>query len=407
MATIFYGWWIVLGCFLIAFCLDGTLYSFTAFFEPIVDEFGWSYTKVSVAFSLRGLEMGIFSPFIGILVDRFGSRKLIFSGVFIMGSSLVLLSLSDSLVVFYGAFILLGIGASACTSTVLMTAVAQWFRKNVGKAMGIVACGFGVGGILIPIVVRLIDLYGWRTTLIILALGMWILGFPLSLLIRQRPEHYGYVPDGEVSIESIPNRGRDEGKDVDFQEALRDRNFWKIGFAEAIRMMITASVIVHVMPYLSSIGMSRSRAAFLATSIPLLSIVGRFGLGWLSDIFEKRYVLAMAYCLLGAGILAFSALHRGWLIVPFLFLFPPAFGGCVSLRGAIVREYFGRTSFGKLLGIILGMGALGGVIGPTAAGWTYDNVGSYLPVWLFFAGTAAIPVVSILRLKATIRISGE
>jgi MFS family permease len=99
------------------------------------------------------------------------------------------------------------------------------------------------------------------------------------------------------------------------------------------------------------------------------------------------------------GTLAFSSIHIKWLIFPFLLLFSPAFGGTISLRGAIVREYFGRVYFGRLLGIIIGMSAIGGVIGPSAAGWTFDNVGGYQPVWLSFAGTTVIAIVLLLRIK--------
>jgi sugar phosphate permease len=409
MASIFYGWWIVLACFLIAFYVGGgVFYGFTAFFEPIAKEFGWSYTQVSIAFSLRGLEMGILAPFIGFLVDRFGSRKLAFFGVLVIGFGLILLSLTNSLVIFYVAFVLLAVGTSGCASTVLMTAVAHWFRRNVGKAMGLVACGFGAGGILIPLIVRLIDLYEWRTTLIILGLGMWAVGIPLSFVIRHRPESYGYLPDGDIPGEpSSSHGGRDIEKEMNFKEALKSGNLWKIGVAEAIRATITMAVVTHVMPYLSSIGMSRASAAFVATSIPLLSIIGRFGFGWLSDIFDKRYVFAVAYCLFGMGTLAFSFLQLMWLIFPFLFLFSPALGGTVSVRGAIVTDYFGRSSFGKLLGIIMGMVAMGGVIGPSAAGWTFDTLGAYQPVWLSLAGTTVIAIVLILRLKTPRQMSQE
>jgi len=401
MAGIFYGWWTVFACFLIAFYVGGALfYGFTAFFGPIVEEFGWSYTQVSIAFSLRGLEMGILAPIMGFLVDRFGPRKLIFSGTFIAGFSLILLGLTNSLFLFYSAFILLALGASGCASTVLMTTIAHWFRRNVGKAMGIVVCGFGAGGILIPLIVWLIDLYQWRTTLIILGLGMWALGIPLSFVIRHRPEQYGYLPDGEISAEpNLSNKGHHREEGGNFREVLKSRNLWKIGVAEAIRQMITMAVITHVMPYLSSIGMSRASAAFVATSIPLFSIIGRFGFGWLGDIFDKRYVLVVLYCLFGMGTLAFAYIHIKWLIFPFLLLFSPAFGGTISLRGAIVREYFGRVYFGRLLGIIIGMSAIGGVIGPSAAGWTFDNVGGYQPVWLSFAGTTVIAIVLLLRIK--------
>ena len=109
----------------------------------------------------------------------------------------------------------------------------------------------------------------------------------------------------------IADHSAPEMEGCDFREALKDGNFWKIALADAIRMMITAAIITHVMPYLSSIGVSRSRAALMATSIPLLNIIGRFGFGWLSDIFDKRCVLAVVYCLLGLGIFAFSSLHAG------------------------------------------------------------------------------------------------
>lgn len=409
MAGIFYGWWTVFACFLIAFYVGGALfYGFTAFFEPIVKEFSWSYTQVSIAFSLRGLEMGILAPIMGFLVDRFGPRKLIFSGTFIAGFSLILLGLTNSLFMFYSAFILLALGTSGCASTVLLTTIAHWFRRNVGKAMGIVVCGFGAGGILIPLIVWLIDLYQWRTALIILGLGMWALGIPLSFVIRHRPEQYGYLPDGEVPAEpNLSNKGHHREEGGNFREVLKSRNLWKIGVAETIRQMISMAVITHVMPYLSSIGMSRASAAFVATSIPLFSIIGRFGFGWLGDIFDKRYVLVVLYCLFGMGTLAFSHIHIKWLIFPFLLLFSPAFGGTVSLRGAIVREYFGRVYFGRLLGIIIGMSAIGGVIGPSAAGWTFDNVGSYQPVWLSFAGTTVIAIVLLLRIKTPRQTSGE
>ncbi len=404
MASIFYGWWIVIAGFLIAFYIGGAcFYGFTAFFEPIVEEFGWSYTQVSIAFSLRGLEMGILAPIVGFLVDRFGSRKLAFTGTFIVGGALILLGVTSSLFMFYAAFVLLALGASGCASTVLMTAVAHWFRKNVGRAMGVVACGFGAGGLLVPVIVRLIDLHTWRTALIFLGLGMWALGVPLSFVIRNRPEQYGSFPDGTDPAELSFSHGGDPKGEPNVKEVLKSKNFWTIGVTEAIRMMVGLAVITHVMPYLSSIGISRSSSAFVATSIPLFSIIGRFGFGWLSDIFDKRYVLAVAYSLLGIGMLVFSYIRLNWLIFPFLILFSPAFGGIISLRGAIVREYFGRASFGRLIGLLLGLAAIGGVIGPSAAGWTFDNLGGYRPIWLSFTGTTVIALMLILRLEGPSR----
>ena len=129
---IFYGWWIVGASFLIALYLAGAIgYGFTAIFEPIVSEFGWSYAQVSFASSLRGMEAGLMAPVIGILVDRHGPRRLIFIGSLLLASGIFMLSQTASLLTYYGAFALIAIGMSACTITVLMTAVMNWFRKKI------------------------------------------------------------------------------------------------------------------------------------------------------------------------------------------------------------------------------------------------------------------------------------
>ena len=395
---IFYGWWIVGACFLIAFYMAGVVaYGFTAFFKPIAKEFGWSYTQISLAASLRGLEMGMFAPIFGYLVDRFGSRRLVFCGTLTIGFGLVFVSRTNSLTMFYGAFLILALGRSACSGTVLMAAVARWFRRNVGKALGIMSSGMGASGILVLLIVWLIDLYQWRTTFVILGLGTWLVGIPLSFVIRDRPEQYGYDLDGETSAEQVETP-RSQDAEVGFKEVLKSSTFWHLTLAQTIRRMVAIAVITHIMPYLSSIGMSRSIAALLAASIPLLSILGRFGFGWLGDIFDKRYMMAWSYSCLGGGLLALSYVQETWVIFPFLILFPLSWGG-MALSGAIVREYFGAASFGKILGVIGGIGTIGVVIGPSVAGWTYDTLGSYHPIWLIFAATSVIPVALVLTIK--------
>jgi len=398
---IFYGWWIVLACFLIGLYVAGIVFfGFTAFFEPIREEFGWSYTQISFAASLRGLEMGIWAPLVGFLVDRFGPRKVILWGTITVGFGLIFLSLTQSLVMFYAAFLLMAFGSGGSTAVVSMTAVANWFRRKVGLALGVMGSGFGAGGLMVLLIVGLIDLYQWRATLIILAVGMWALGIPLSLVVRDRPEHYGYHPDGEASLPYVEGQEiRDKGVEIGLREALKMRSFLYLNIVEAVRMMTVVAVITHVMPYLSSLGIPRETGGIIAGAIPLLSIIGRFGLGWLGDVFDKRYVMALATAFIGLGSLAFSYMHVRWAIVPFLLLFPLGFGGCVILRGSILREYFGRDSFGKMIGVTFGSSSVGGIIGPTLAGWVFDTVGSYQPIWLVFCGFSGLAAVLVLRIK--------
>ena len=400
---IFYGWWIVLACFFIGLYVGGTIfYGFTAFFEPIRREFGWSYTQISLAASLRGLEMGIFAPFVGFLADRFGSRKLILWGTSLVGFGLILLSLTRSLAMFYGSFLILAFGAGGCASIVTMTVVANWFHSKVGIALGVMVSGIGASGFMLPLIVRLIDISGWRTTFVILGLGMWTLGIPLSFVIRDRPEQYGYLPDGEETGELLPEIAiRNKGVEIGLRQALRMKSFWYLNIIELIRMMTVVAVITHIMPYLSSLDISRSTGGFIAGAIPLFSIVGRFGFGWLGDATDKRYVLALSFCLMSIGLMLFCYVQVIWVACVFLLLFSPGYGGGMVVRGAILREYFGRDSFGKILGIIMGCAAVGGIIGPTLAGLVFDILGSYQPIWLIFCGLTGLTALLTLRIGQT------
>ncbi len=402
---VFYGWWIVAASFLIALYVGGVVfYGFTAFFEPIANEMGWSYTQISLAASLRGLEIGLLSPLVGVLADRWGPKRLVFGGVFITVAGLLLLGSTRSLVMFYGAFALLAVGVSACTVTVLLTAVANWFRKKMGLASGIAICGFGFSGLLIPVIVRLIAVYDWRTAVNILALGMLFLILPLSLFFRHRPEQYGYFPDGQkqsaVAGPDESGAGQVNEAEVRVKPALKSGAFWRLALSRMYHMMVVAAVITHVMPYLSSIGLSRSRASLVATLIPLMSVFGRLGFGWLGDKFSKRLVATASFIMIGAGILCFayaSTISIG-LLVPFLVLMGIGYGGTNAILPPLGREYFGRTNFGSIYGIMEGIGTIGGIIGPAIAGWAYDNWGSYHTVWLWLAGLVVIPVILVFTI---------
>ena len=212
-------------------------YGLTAFFEPIRRQFGWTYTQISLAASLRGLEMGIFAPFVGFLAERFGSRKLILWGTLLLGFGLILLSLTRSLAMFYGSFLIIAFGAGGCASVVTMTVVANWFHSKVGIALGVMVSGIGASGLTLPLIVRLIDISGWRTTFVILGLGMWILGIPLSFVIRNRPEQYGYLPDGEEIGGPLPEIAiRNKGLEIGLRQVLRMRSFWYLNDLELIRI---------------------------------------------------------------------------------------------------------------------------------------------------------------------------
>jgi MFS family permease len=396
----FYGWWIVCACFSITLYVSGIIfYGFTALFEPLVREFGWSYTQISFASSLRGLEMGILAPLVGILADRFGSRKLMFYGVITVGMGLILLGFTRSLLTFYGAILLISFGAGGCTTVVTMTVVAHWFRRKIGKALGIMTSGFGASGLMIPLVVLFIDAFGWRMAIIAFGIGMWIIGIPLSLLVRDKPEPYGYFPDGDPDPygdeEQFSERRGEKNR---FLDLFKIKSFLYLNLAEAIRFMVLTAVIIHIMPYLSTVGWSRTGAGLIAGAIPLVSVAGRLLFGWLSDLFNKRLVMTWAFTCLGCGMLALPYAGTGSLVFLFLIPFSTGIGGITVTRGAIVREYFGRESFGTMIGIVMGFGAAGGIVGPTLAGFVFDTFGNYQIAWSWLSGCVFLAIFLVIMM---------
>ncbi len=404
-SRVFYGWWVVAAVFLIALYVGGVIYyGFTTIFKPIADELGWSYTQISLAASLRGMEMGLLAPLTGILVDRWGPRRLIFSGAIIASLGLIILSRVTSLGMFYAAFFLIAVGMSACTQTVIMTAVTNWFKKDVGIATGIASCGFGFGGLLIPVMVTLIDMYGWRMTMTILALGMLAIVLPLSILVRHKPEQYGYLPDGEVKSTVMLEDGLAplQTVEVDFRakQAIKTSTFWYIALAFACQIVIVSAVQTHILPYLISIGVAKSTSSLVATATALISIGGRLGLGWLGDKFDRKLLAAGAFAMVGLGMFCFGyASNLGiWLFVPFITFYGIGYGGLSALRPSLTRQFFGRMNFGTVFGLIIGINAAVGIIGPPLAGWVYDQWGSYQGIWFVFAGLAIAALIGVLTI---------
>lgn len=403
---IFYGWWIVIASFFISLYVGGAVFfGFTAIFEPIASEMGWSYTQVSLAASLRGLEAGLLAPLIGIIVDRWGPRRLIFGGALFAFSGLILLSQTMSLAMFYGAFALIAVGTSCLTLTVLMTAITNWFQRKVGVASGIAVSGFGFGGLLVPLIVKLVDIYDWRMTMVFFALGIIVIVLPLSILFRHKPEQYGYLPDGRAGDLLIYDDALGISPaikvDIGLKRVLRSSTFWRLGLAYACHMMLVATVATHVMPYLSSIGIPRARSSLVATIIPLMSIGGRLGFGWFGDRYSRKRVAAAAFAMMALGLLCFeyTSMVSPWLLAPFLVFFGVGWGGSVTMRLVLVREYFGRANFGTFFGFVIGVAMLGNMAGPPITGWVYDNWGSYQGIWFVFAGLAAAVLALLLTIS--------
>lgn len=401
---IFYGWWIVLTAAVMHFIGGGTFYyGFTVFFNPIRNAFGWTSAATSIAFTLQRLESGILGPVAGFLVDRLGPRKLMLGGWTITGLGFLWMSRINSSWAFYGAFLVIATGMSFASGLVSNTAVANWFTKKRSRALAITFIGPGASGLLAPLLALSISQVGWREVLAYVGIALWVIGLPLSLLMRHKPSQYGYLPDGESSIgvgeAAVEADSGTPTSDFSAKDALRTKAFWLLAFVSFFQQVGTSAVMVHIVPYLESVGVPTTIAALSVTGMTVFSLIGRLGFGLLGDFANKRYLIAVALALQTIGLFIFSlvGVDRMWLLLVFLLTFGPGYGGPIPVRPALQADYFGTRSFGTIMGLGAVVAMLGGLVSPVIAGWFFDTLGSYHLAWQLFA-LATLPAIPLMLL---------
>jgi sugar phosphate permease len=405
-AGFFVGWWVVFASAVIVFLTGGTFfYGFSALFDPIVREFGWSRAAISFAFSLRIEVGGIAAPVVGFMVDRVGSRRLMVIGVATVALGFFLLSRTQTLWAFYGSVVVIAIGMSAAAGPVGMVAVAYWFRRRRGRALAFLAMGTGASGIMVVVLAWLIATFDWRNALLIIAAAQLAVCLPLALSIHNRPEDIGLHPDGEPpgaggedKATVAPTLAEPEGLTV--RQALRSPAFWRLALALSLGNLGAMAIIVHQIPFFTgSVGLSESAAAASVAGMTLVNVGGRFGLGYVADFIDKRFVMASAYAMLALAVLLFATVYEPWQIFLALPLFGLGWGGVIPVRPALQAEVFGLRAFGAVQGLVYTIATLGGLTGPVFAGWMYDQTGSYRLAFVILGAAAflATPLVATLR----------
>jgi len=406
----FFGWWVVFASAAIVFLTGGTFfYGFSALFDPLVAEFGWSRAATSFAFSLRSEVGGIAAPAVGFLVDRVGSRRVMVVGVLAVALGFVLLSRVQDLWAFYGSVVVIAIGISAAGGSVGIVAITHWFRRRRGRALAFMSMGAGTSGVMVVVLVWLISTFGWRDALLAIAAVQVVACVPLALSIRDRPEEMGLLPDDDPTDDPADEEGAaprrppagDEGMTV--RQSLSSSAFWRLAIAVALGNVGAMAIIVHQIPFLtSSVGMSEGAAAASVTGMVMVSLAGRFGFGYLADLIDKRLVMAASYACLALGVLLFAAVFHPWQVFLALPMFGLGWGGVIPVRPALQAEVFGIRAFGAIQGLIFTVATIGALIGPVFAGWMYDQTESYRLAFVLLAagGLLAAPMILSLRRPA-------
>jgi MFS transporter, OFA family, oxalate/formate antiporter len=202
---VFYGLWIVAGCFVLLFLFAGAgFYSFSIFIKPLENDFGWSRSAISLAMSIYMIVHGLAGPFVGHATETYGPTRVMTLFALLSGAAFILVSFTSSLWFFYLAYGVLSVGTAGIGFIPVSSVLSRWFIRRRGTAIGFAMVGISVGGLVMaPLVGWIISQFGWRASFIFLGLLVWLLGLPVTLfVIKASPAEMGLMPDGDEAGEA-------------------------------------------------------------------------------------------------------------------------------------------------------------------------------------------------------------
>jgi len=403
----FYGYIIVVASFIIMVLGWGLYIVFGVFFNPLLEEFGWTRAVTSGAFSLSSILHGVLGIAMGGLVDRFGPRIIVtFCGVF-LGAGYLLMSQVYSvwqIYLFYG--VIIGIGMSGLWIP-LLSPVSRWFVGRRSLMTGIVICGLTLGQLAAPpIIGRMIAAYDWRQSYVILGIIVLVVIVIAAQFLRRDPGRLGLKPygdSGEVQLSSIPG-----GIGYSLGEAARTVQFW-MGIIILFCFGYSAfSLTVHLVPHVAGLGFSDISAADVLAVNGGAGIIGNFVLGGIvGDRIGNRKVFLIGFVLSTASLVFLLPARELWVLHVISILLGIAFGSVGTSESPLIARLFGLKNHGLIYGMI-GLGfTVGGAVGPFITGHLHDINGSYRDAFLVCIGFTVVGLVLSVLLKPTPKIGGR
>lgn len=394
---LFYGW-VVVATAAVGLFFSGApivVFSFGVFLKPLAEAFHVGRGAISLAFTIHNVVAACCAPLLGILVDRYGPRKVLLPGLVLL--ALVLLSarlIGSHLWQLYVFYLLLGPATTSTTPIPYSAVISRWFDRRRGLALGLVMFGMAVGAVIVPpIAQRVIASYGWRAAFA--AAGMAILIIPtcaVALFLKEDPEQMGLTRDGEQRPLTAIAEGELEG--MPWAQVWRTRTFWLLASAFFLAGAAVHACVLHMPALLADKGLSPARAAMGASVVGVAIMVGRLASGYLQDRFFGPTVAAGIFATAGVGIALLWFGGGGTAAMAAAFLVGIGMGAEVDVIAFLISRYFGLRAFGTVFGIAFGSFVLAGGVGGWLMGAGFDRAGSYrVPLAGFFA---AIVVAAML-----------
>ncbi len=318
------------------------------FFVPVSEELNVAVGQVAMYLSFNLIASAICLSFAGKVLEKFGARLMMTISSAVMGLCLMSMSKFDSLLQFYAAGIILGVTFTFLMYLSFPTLIPKWFKKRVGLFIGIAAAGSSIGGAIFnPVCGKLITLYGWRTTYLILGLVILFFVTPvIGFFLRNKPADVGLKPFGDSDIK-ISAAKKSSATGIDYSRAIKMPAFYKL-FAFGFLMSAVASIFQYIPKYSGTLNFTLEEASFAAAAAMLGSTLGKVGLGILND----RSIYLGISATLGFGIAGLVLIMFGNLGLAILigggFLFGWAHAGVFVQTPLLVRKVFGGKSYSQI-----------------------------------------------------------
>ena len=402
---IFYGWITITGAVIVFFFNTGAFfYSYGVFLPTMCEDLGWSRGIVATGYSLGILVYGLPSPLIGYSIKRFGPRINIILGNLLAAAAMAGMFLSREIWHVYLLYGIVGLGSGFGQYMACTTVANNWFMKKRSMALAVIGTSSGLAGFVFPpLVSLLIDAIGWRLSWVVLA-GIVLGGAGLLggvLLVRNRPEDMGQVPDGEhvamddkrTPIDILPEV-RQQSVEWPVKRALRQPTTWFITIFVAAQLFAWGTMFGHQVAYVEGIGFSPMIAATTLSLVSGISIIGRLGFGMLAMKCNVRYLTLASFIILLISLSIILTTRNLTLIYIYAGLFGLGSGALLTALPHLVGTYYGRSNYAVSLGVIWAFGITLEAAGPAVAGVIYDAMSSYTTVFSLLVGISLVGLVA-------------
>ena len=379
----FYGWVVVfLGAFTLFSTTPGQSDSFSLFMNSFIETFGWSRTFVSSLYSTATLASGVLMFLIGRLIDRIGSKAVAIFSAVVLGTACMLLSFVMSPVMLFAGFFLARLSGKGALDLTSRTFAPQWFRSRRALAVMLVGLGGALGGAVFPLLNNyLIVTFGWRIAYRILAGGLWLLYVPIALLlIVNRPEDVGMVPDGKRAPADGGGQADAASPEPAFKQAqaIRTSAFWILTFVVFQSSLVGTGVILHFVSILETGGFDMTFAATIMGIKPLVAVITTVLAGLVLDRIRRHHVVLAITCFMQvAAFLLLAFLRSAAMAYLYAVLGGVAGGVAIICIGVLKPNLFGRRYLGGILGVTAALNVVGSAIGPILFGAAFDGLGGY------------------------------